>query len=119
MPNAIRMQQGSATSTLAAATDLVKAVLTSHPGMTAEQTLDLLAEIHGTLSALSGGVAPVPSAEASRPAPAVPIEASVTDDHIVCLEDGTKHQMMKRYLKRVHGMTPDEYRARLSSMAVC
>ena len=44
--------------------------------------------------------------------PAVPIRRSVTPDHIVCLEDGRKLKMLKRYLRTVHGLSPEEYRAR-------
>jgi predicted transcriptional regulator len=44
--------------------------------------------------------------------PAVPIRRSVTDDHIVCLEDGKKLKMLKRHLMTDHGMTPEEYRER-------
>lgn len=34
---------------------------------------------------------------------------SVTDDAIQCLEDGTWHVMLKRYVKRKYGMTPQQY----------
>ena len=44
--------------------------------------------------------------------PAVPIDKSITDDHIICLEDGAKLKMLKRYLRTQYDMTPDEYRAR-------
>ena len=44
--------------------------------------------------------------------PAVPIEESVRDDHIVCLEDGTKLSCLTRYLKRRYGLSPDQYRER-------
>ena len=44
--------------------------------------------------------------------PAVPIKRSVTDDYIVCLEDGKKLKMLKRHLMTAYGMTPEEYRAR-------
>jgi predicted transcriptional regulator len=53
--------------------------------------------------------------EASTPVeltPAVPIRRSVTDDHIVCLEDGKKLKMLKRHLMTDHGLTPEAYRAR-------
>ena len=43
--------------------------------------------------------------------PAVPIDKSVTPEYIVCLEDGKHFKSMKRHLG-LHGMTPDEYRAR-------
>ena len=42
--------------------------------------------------------------------PAVPIYQSVTDDYLVCLEDGEKFKMIKRHLEAVHGMTFEEYR---------
>ncbi len=38
------------------------------------------------------------------------IEDSVTDDAIQCLEDGTWHVMLRRYLKRKYNMTPEKYR---------
>ena len=44
--------------------------------------------------------------------PAVPIRRSVTDDYIVCLEDGKKLKMLKRHLMTDHGLTPEEYRAK-------
>ena len=44
--------------------------------------------------------------------PAVPIKRSVTDDYIVCLEDGKKLKMLKRHLMTAYGMTPEAYRAR-------
>ena len=44
--------------------------------------------------------------------PAVPIRKSVTDDYIVCLEDGKKLKMLKRHLMTAYGMTPEDYRAK-------
>ena len=49
-------------------------------------------------------------AESGTLEPAVPIKKSVMPDYIVCLEDGKKMKMLKRYLKTVYGMTPDQYR---------
>ncbi len=53
-------------------------------------------------------VEPIPE----KPKPAVPINRSVTDDHIVCLEDGKTFKSMKRHLMTEHEMTPDAYRER-------
>ena len=49
-----------------------------------------------------------------RPAltPAVPVEDSIHDDYIVCLEDGKKLQMLKRHLSTVYNMTVEQYRER-------
>ena len=45
--------------------------------------------------------------------PAVPIEESVKDDYIVCLEDGKRLQMLKRHLKTVYNMSLEQYKERL------
>jgi predicted transcriptional regulator len=50
--------------------------------------------------------------EEVRPEPAVSIRASIKPDYIVCLEDGKKLKMLKRYLRTNYDMTPEEYRAR-------
>jgi predicted transcriptional regulator len=42
----------------------------------------------------------------------IDIEASVTPEYLVCLEDGKKLKMLKRYLKTNFDMTPEEYRKR-------
>jgi predicted transcriptional regulator len=44
--------------------------------------------------------------------PAVPVRRSVTDDYIVCLEDGKKLKTLKRHLMTAYGMTPEQYRAK-------
>jgi predicted transcriptional regulator len=46
----------------------------------------------------------------ARPKPAVAINKSVTDDYIICLEDGKKLQMLKRHLKTVYNLTVEQYR---------
>lgn len=38
------------------------------------------------------------------------IASSVTLEKIQCLEDGTWHVMLRRYLKRRFNMTPEQYR---------
>ncbi len=44
--------------------------------------------------------------------PAVPIKKSITDDYVICLEDGKKLKMLKRHLRAVYKMTPEQYRER-------
>lgn len=68
----------------------------------------LIRSVHRTLSGLEGQ--PRPPAE--RPKPAVPISRSVQPDYIVCLEDGAKLQMLKRYLRSRFGLSPEDYRRR-------
>jgi predicted transcriptional regulator len=40
------------------------------------------------------------------------IKDSVRPDMIQCLEDGTWHVMLRRYVKRRFGLTPEQYRAK-------
>jgi len=47
-----------------------------------------------------------------KPVPSVPLEDSIHDDYIVCLEDGKHMQVLKRYLWQSHGMSPKEYRSK-------
>lgn len=42
--------------------------------------------------------------------PAVPISESVTEEHIVCLEDGLKFKMLKKHLATKYNLSPEEYR---------
>jgi predicted transcriptional regulator len=37
---------------------------------------------------------------------------TVFGDHLICMEDGLSMKMLKRHLLTVHGMTPEEYRAK-------
>ncbi|MEQ8750328.1 MAG: MucR family transcriptional regulator, partial [Amphiplicatus sp.] len=71
-----------------------------------------LPELISNIFATLGGLAAPAAAEAEPPTPAVPVKKSVTDDYIVCLEDGKKLKMLKRHLSAAYGMTPDEYRAK-------
>jgi predicted transcriptional regulator len=44
--------------------------------------------------------------------PAVSIAKSINEDFIVCLEDGKKLKMLKRYLRSNYGLSPEDYRKR-------
>jgi len=57
-----------------------------------------------------GPAAPSGAAPAGAPVPAVPIEQSVTPDHLVCLEDGMKLKVLRKHLEEAHGLTPRQYR---------
>ena len=42
--------------------------------------------------------------------PAVPIADSLSDDAIICLEDGLHFQSLKRHLRVKYSLTPEAYR---------
>lgn len=44
--------------------------------------------------------------------PAVPVEDSIQDDYIICLEDGKQLKMLKRHLRSTYNLSPEEYRAK-------
>jgi predicted transcriptional regulator len=69
---------------------------------------DLIGSVFAKLSELAVGGDAVPETLT----PAVPIRRSVTDDYIVCLEDGKKLKMLKRHLMMTYGLTPEAYRAK-------
>jgi len=69
----------------------------------------LLRTTYASLANMSGAPASVPG---TASAPAVPVKKSVTDDFIVCLEDGKKLRTLKRYLMTQYNLTPEDYRAK-------
>lgn len=69
----------------------------------------ILKSIHSVLAGLVSG-APMEGLGAAKPA--VPVKKSVGDDYIICLEDGKKLKMLKRYLRSNYNMSPEEYRAK-------
>jgi len=89
---------------------LTAQIVSAHVGNNSVAVTDLpslIRDVHGSLSTV-GRTEP----QQERPQPAVPIKKSVTQDHIICLEDGKKLKMLKRHLKTAYGMTPEEYRDR-------
>ncbi len=42
--------------------------------------------------------------------PAVPIKKSITPDYIICLDDGKKFKSLKRHIRTLYGLSPEEYR---------
>jgi predicted transcriptional regulator len=69
---------------------------------------DLIGQVFEALSHL-GRAQPQGHAQ-TRLRPAVPISRSVQHDFIVCLEDGKKLKMLKRYLRSRYEMSPEDYR---------
>lgn len=93
----------------------------------AQHVPELIRRIH---EAFAGLPDPVPGPQAEHPVeevlqaaglvskealsevltPAVPIEESVTPDHVVCLEDGMTFRSLRPHLVSAHGLTPEAYR---------
>ena len=74
----------------------------------------LLQSVHATLTGLAGGTGEGAQTKGddAPPAPAVPIDASVGKDAIICLDCGKGFKTLKRHLSTEHGLSPVEYKAR-------
>ncbi len=69
---------------------------------------DVIGQVYAALARL--GQPATAQAPPQRQKSAVPISRSVQHDHIVCLEDGKKLKMLKRYLRSRFDMSPEDYR---------
>jgi predicted transcriptional regulator len=58
------------------------------------------------------GVGQMSGSGDASPMPATSIKKSITPDYLICLEDGKKLKMLKRHLRTVYSLTPQEYRAK-------
>ena len=89
-------------------TDIVASFVANNK-VSSEELADLIRSVHRTLASLSQSNG---ERAAERPKPATPINKSVHHDYIICLEDGKKLKMLKRYLRSTYDLSPDEYRKR-------
>lgn len=94
--------------TLITLTSDIVAAHVSNNDVAVDDVPSLITNVFGALAGLGEDEEP----EEVRPEPAVSIRASIKPDYIVCLEDGKKLKMLKRYLRTNFDMTPEEYRAR-------
>lgn len=103
---------------LAATAQIVGSYVMNRP----EEKLNLtalMADVYSTLQNLSQSGAvfhteslPAQTTSNTGRKPAVMVAESVKPDYIVCLEDGKRVKMLKRYLKTNYNLTPEEYKRR-------
>ncbi|EAU40500.1 transcriptional regulator [Fulvimarina pelagi HTCC2506] len=85
----------------------VVAAYVSNNSLPVSELPSLISDVYG---ALGRTTAPAQEPQAEKPRPAVPIKKSVTDDYIICLEDGKKFKSLKRHLMTHYNLSPEEYR---------
>lgn len=86
------------------ASDIVSAYV-SNNAVQSEELTRLIRDVHSTLTALEQN-----STGSDAQKPAVAIKKSITDDFLICLEDGKKFKSLKRHLRSKYGLSPEEYR---------
>ena len=98
-------EQNNANNLLALTTEIVAAHVSNNT-VSVGDLPTLINQVYQSLATI--GQSPVASTE--RPQPAVNVKRSVHPDYIICLEDGKKLKMLKRYLRSRYDMSPEEYR---------
>lgn len=91
---------------LGATADIVSSYLLNHK-VEVEHLDALIQRVFSSVNSLGDSTS-------SSLKPVVDVKASITPDFIICLEDGKKLKMLKRYLKTNYNMTPEEYKKRWS-----
>lgn len=83
---------------------IISAYVAKNPVQSSELP-ELIRSVHSTLKDLSSH-----AGVEVGPKPAVPVKKSITDEFLVCLEDGKKFKSLKRHLRSRYNMSPEEYR---------
>lgn len=102
------VEDGQGSDLLKLVSDIVAAYVSNNPVPVGELPA-MIKSVHSTLGGLSGGST---GEVITSQKPAVPVKKSVTPEYLVCLEDGKKLKMLKRYLRSRYGLSPDQYRAK-------
>lgn len=102
------MESTKGSELLKLASEIVAAYVSNNPVPVSELPA-MIKNVHATLGTLSGA----PAAEiVTNQKPAIPVKKSITPEYLICLEDGKRLKMLKRYLRSRYGLSPDQYRAK-------
>ncbi len=80
--------------------------------MNEDALISVMRRVYGELKTLGGEVSAAETQQKQNPA--VPVKKSVTNDYIICLEDGARVKLLKRYIASRFNMTPAQYRQKWS-----
>ena len=87
----------------------IVAAYVGHNAVPQAELPGLIAGVYNQLQSL-GHPQPQAPAAAEPQKPAVPVKKSITDDAIICLEDGKPFKSLKRHLMTHYSLTPEAYR---------
>jgi MucR family transcriptional regulator, transcriptional regulator of exopolysaccharide biosynthesis len=100
------MSEASTQNYIELAADIVSAYV-SNNSVPVSDLPGLINDVHAALLRVTTGAAPTVT---EAPKPAVPIKKSITNDYIICLEDGKQFKSLKRHLRTQYNMSPEDYR---------
>ena len=103
------MQQKAEQGDILRMTAEVVAAYVGNNSLSATQLPEVINTVYGTFNRVNGATT---LADGQPQKAAIPVRRSITPDYIVCLEDGKRLKMLKRHLRTVYGLSPDEYRAK-------
>ena len=103
------MQQKAEQGEILRMTAEVVAAYVGNNSLSATQLPEVINTVYGIFNRVNGATT---LANGQPQKAAIPVRRSITPDYIVCLEDGKKLKMLKRHLRTVYGLSPDEYRAK-------
>jgi predicted transcriptional regulator len=94
-------------STLMELTANIVAAYVKTNSLPVSSLLPLIEAVHKMILQLADNQPETPTLK-----PAVAIRKSIFPDYVICLEDGKKLKMLKRYLRTRYNLSPEDYRAR-------
>lgn len=89
---------------------LTSEVVSAYVGNNSVTTTDLPSLIGEVYEAFTKATKNKFGTGVSNTKPAVPIKKSMTDEYLICLEDGKKFKSLKRHLRSHYDISPEEYR---------
>lgn len=90
--------------------EMTAEIVSAYVGNNSVATTEVAALIERVYAALEVAASADETERETQTIPAVSIEDSVTDDFIVCLEDGQTFKSLKRHLRTHFDLSPEEYR---------
>jgi predicted transcriptional regulator len=100
------MDQADKANLVSLTADIVSAYVSNNT-VGREDLSIMIADVHDALSKASQRAG---STEREELKPAIAPKKSITDDYIVCLEDGKKFKSLKRHLRTHYDLSPEQYR---------
>jgi predicted transcriptional regulator len=105
------MESTKAIDFLKLTSDIVAAYVSNNPIPVSELPA-VIKSVHNALGNLAGTASLTELSTDQKPA--VPVKKSITAEYLICLEDGKRLKMLKRYLRSRYGLSPEQYRTKWS-----